>query len=140
MRFNAVVVVLSLGLLAHANYPDHIKAEGNALFKSGTSLQSTKVDLYVPKKGQGKVILEYQGKTVESDSFRSFEVAGRKVFNVRFTDAPGTAKGTETLLTGTYLRGDNKAAYYGDFFMKAAAPRSKWAHGGGFYFSTPIAP
>ncbi len=136
MRFHVVVVVFSLGFFAHANHPDHIKAEGTALFKSGTSLQSTKVDLYVPKKGQGKVILEFQGKEVESDSFRSAEVLGRKVFNVRFTDAPGTAKGTETLLTGTYLRGDNQAVYFGDFYLKAAGATSKWGHGGGFYFST----
>jgi len=109
-----------------ASHPDHIKADGHAFFKAGRGLTRAGINLYVPKMGKGKIILEVGGKEVEAKGFRAHRVAGRTVFDVLFMNVPGTAKGTAALLHGSYLRGNNMAIYYGDFYTKKAGPKMTW--------------
>jgi hypothetical protein len=126
-------LALSLVMLASASamavdHPGHLKAEGHAFYKEGKKIEKKLVNLFVPKMGKGKVILEVGGKEAESHGFKTVDVNGRKVFYVVFTDLKGITgapKDTAYLLRGTYMRGDNVAVYYGDFFSKKMTPKAK---------------
>ncbi len=110
------------------DHPDHLKVQGHAFYKEGTKIEKKTVNLFVPKMGKGKVIIDVGGKEAESHSFKTVDVNGRKVFYVVFTDLKGVTgapKDTAYLMRGTYLRGDNVALYYGDFFSKKMTPKAK---------------
>lgn len=130
--------VLFLGLDVHA--AAGVEAKGHTLYKMPTGeLVNREVSLFVPAKGQGKVLLKFQGGEIEAKSFSTREARGRTVFYVQFEDVPLAPKGTDMLFKGTYLRGTNEAVYYGDIFGRnKSAGQKKWGYAGGFYFSAPV--
>ena len=74
------------------------------------------VSLRIPARGQGDVVLVGQNELV-ADRFFSKEVAGRTVFYVVFSGFPGATEGQKSVFRGTYLRGSNKAIYYGNVYI-----------------------
>lgn len=134
-------VLLSLTLLltvpAFADHPDHMKADGHAIYQEGKSVSKKSIALYVPKDHKkDKLILEVDGKEVEAKSSRSMKTGDRTVATVTFENVPGLPKDTVVLMKGTLLMGDNLSVYYGDFFMKKSGG---WTYGGGFEFHTKAA-
>lgn len=124
MKRTLLSLFLVAGLTAFADHPDHLKATGHAVYKTGKNVEVKKGSMYVPKSGKGKLILEVDGKEVESDKTRLVKIGGRDIFYVQFTSVPGSPKDSVTLLRGTLLKGENMGVYYGDFFMKQAAARA----------------
>lgn len=77
------------------------------------------VSLFVPEKGKGQVVLtDSTGKTYTAHAFQSKHDKGRVVFSVLFLNPPGFPKKTAAIMVGTYVRGNNKALYYGDIFSR----------------------
>ncbi len=107
--------------------------------------------LGVPSRGQGEVTLTGDHWSATSQDFFSIHYHGRTVFYVLFRDFGHNHR--SVLFRGTYLRGTNKAAYWGDFYEghcgvgKALReciehPEQEvnpiyWRHAGGFAFRSP---
>jgi hypothetical protein len=117
-----------------------ITAPGVVVYKmkDGT-LVDRNMNLEVPARGQGAVVLT--GGTVElrSEKFRTEKRNGRTIFSVEFADVPGAPPGTEMLLEGSYLKDKNRALYYGDIYGRNSGKGDKeWSHTGGFMFKAPV--
>jgi hypothetical protein len=96
-------------------------------------------EMWVPAMGQGAVKLTCQNFAIESTEFTSRTENGRRVFSVVFKDVPGAPAGAKALYEGTYMRGSNKAYYYGDVYAQSAGDSDDvWNFAGGFMFSSSI--
>jgi hypothetical protein len=142
-----------------------VEVPGKIFYKKPSGeLIAREVKLDVPPRGQGKVLLKTTNHTLESHAFKSKLVHGRTVFSVLFLDPPGAPANTAMVLTGTYLRGTNYVAYYGDIYSKIysgdrqsdfgeklmdealaaqdesapSLPDGDWNFAGGFKFSMPL--
>jgi hypothetical protein len=127
-----------------------VVAEGKVTYKMPSGeLVSRDVSLEVPARGEGEVVLRSGDWEVRSSNFKSGENHGRKVFVVVFENVPGAPAGSKAVYHGTYMRGSNRAIYYGDVWAKSADQKSseelnlsldssKLIHVGGFYFATEI--
>ncbi len=151
---------LFLGSVARA-----AEVPGKVFYKmpSGELVQR-EVKLDVPPRGQGKVIFKSAHHSLESHAFKTKKTHGRTIFSVLFLDPPGAPEHTAMVLTGTYLRGTNYVAYYGDIYSKtyegdrqsllgeqmldevlsshdqddANQDGDDWKFSGGFKFSMPL--
>jgi hypothetical protein len=109
------------------------------------------VTLTVPVQGQGEVSLSSAKWSASTTRFLTTKYHGRTVFYVVFDDVGPKHK--SLLLRGTYLRGSNLAAYWGDMYtghcpegvsLESCAPAQgagghrHWDHVGGFHFKAPV--
>lgn len=96
-----------------------VEVPGKVFYKMPAGeLVQREVSLDVPARGQGKVILKSAHHSLESHAFKTKKVNGRTIFSVLFLNPPGAPANTAMVLTGTYLRGSNYVAYYGDVYSK----------------------
>lgn len=112
----AATVTASL-FLAHA--ANAAEVPGKVFYKMPNGeLVQREVKLDVPPRGQGKVIFKSAHHSLESHAFKTKKSHGRTIFSVLFLDPPGAPEHTAMVLTGTYMRGTNYVAYYGDIYSK----------------------
>lgn len=147
-------IILALMAFGFSNFAgaDSIESPGNVIYKMPNGeIVKRAVKLRVPSRGQGDVVLIGQQELV-ADRFFSKQVAGRTVFVVVFSDFPGSSEGQKSVFRGTYLRGSNKAIYYGNVFIvtreEVLADDEKLVsflndennaqYAAGFYFSSDI--
>ncbi len=154
-----LIVGLIGSLIASGSYAlasedvSSVIAQGSVAYKMPSGeLVSREVSLEVPARGQGEVVLRSGDWEVRTTNFKSGELHGRKVFVVSFENVPGAPAGTKAVYHGTYMRGTNRAIYYGDVWATAASEEeqqsnqefelsldtAKLTHVGGFYFATEI--
>ena len=100
--------------------------------------------LFVPSRGQGDVTLKCGNWSTTTSEFNTKQESGKTIFSVIFRDVPGAPAGTSALYSGAYMRGSNRALYYGDVYsgtgnVLSAASMDGWNYAGGFMFSKDIA-
>lgn len=121
-----------------------IETTGKIFYLKEGKIVERDATLSVPSRGQGKVQLRTENVTLTAHSFTSRKANGSTIFYVLFKNIPmGGGENTEMALKGTYLRGENKAVYYGDIFKRTGTftdPQEGWFHGGGFSFSSKTKP
>lgn len=136
-----LTVVATSGLAADSQGPKGVWASGGVTYKHPRGyLVNRNCRLWVPARGEGQVVLNCQGYKMASSDFTTRTEEGRKIFIINFSDVPGAPDGTSAQYRGTYLRGSNKAIYYGDVFSQTEsdAGKSDWTFAGGFKFSAPV--
>jgi len=99
--------------------------------------------LFVPARGQGDVTLKCGNWSTSTSEFNTKHESGKTIFSVIFRDVPGAPAGTSALYSGAYMRGSNRALYYGDVFSGtgtglSAESMEGWNYVGGFMFSKDI--
>ncbi len=121
-----------------------IWAEGKVTYKHPNGkLVNRDCEMFVPARGIGEVELKCGDFSVSSAEFSTVRVAGRAVFSIVFRNIEGAPSGSVAKYEGTYLRGTNRALYYGDVFSTndsaaTLTSESDWQHAGGFMFSKSI--
>lgn len=96
-----------------------VEVPGKVFYKMPAGdLVSRAVKLDVPPRGEGKVIFKSEHHELESHAFKTKKAHGRTVFSVLFLNPPGAPANTAMVLTGSYMRGSNYVAYYGDVYSK----------------------
>jgi hypothetical protein len=96
-----------------------IEAPGQVFYKMPSGeIVNRDVSLVVPMKGEGDVFLKYGAHEVKAEKFWTEHSSGRAVFYVSFVNPPGAPENTTVLFRGSYIRGTNRALYYGDMFKK----------------------
>ena len=137
-----------------------VDAAGEVFYKkSSGEIVLRSVTLEVPSQGQGDVLLKAPEGNVKAEAFEVKHVGNRVVFYVAFPVPEDVTK--IAVFKGTYLRGSNLAAYYGDVFetgrqnlgVTLGVPVAKQQlarfdevspadviHLGGFGFRAPILP
>ena len=144
--------VLACFILAGSAKAGNVAAPGAVFYVDATGeLVKREVTLTVPEKGQGEVSLSSAKWSASTTRFLTTKYHGRTVFYVVFDDVGPKHK--SLLLRGTYLRGSNLAAYWGDLYTghcpegvslescataEGAAGRRHWDHVGGFHFKAPV--
>ena len=112
-----LMIALVLALASTSAIAGSIEAPGKVIYKMpNNEIVKRDVSLRIPARGQGDVVLVGQNELV-ADRFFSKEVAGRTVFYVVFSGFPGATEGQKSVFRGTYLRGSNKAIYYGNVYI-----------------------
>jgi hypothetical protein len=106
-------------------------------------LVNRECQLFVPARGQGDVTLKCGKWSATTSEFKTKHESGKTVFSVIFHDVPGAPAGTSALYSGAYLRGSNRALYYGDVFSGTGNTLSVesmdgWNYTGGFMFAKDI--
>jgi hypothetical protein len=147
MKFTLSVLALLFSFNSFA-----VVASGNVFYLIPQRNEIVKRDmsLSVPARGEGDVILiSSSGSETKATNFWTTEDHGRKVFHVLFAALKNpTDPNSETismLFEGTYMRGGNLAAYYGDIYFGGTASTVEMAqtlngfkHVGGFVFKSDI--
>jgi hypothetical protein len=137
-----------LGVLVDA--PGHVfyKVKEGALVKRD-------VTLTVPPCGEGELVLSAEGWKASTTHFFTNEVAGRVIFTAVFIKPFGEHSESSLIITGSYMRGTNKAVYWGDMYKtktevepgtiallksdpSAALGSHNFQHVGGFKFKADI--
>lgn len=129
-----------------------VEAPGYVFYKLPSGeLVKRETTLVVPARGQGDVVLRSETRTTTASRFWTETSAGKTTFHVQFNNPPGAPENTVLLFKGTYLRGTNKALYYGDVYKKSGAETSQddhhrhgrhhrrhkdFTYAGGFFFKT----
>ena len=115
--------------------------EGKLVYKMpNQELVTRVVNLTVPARGQGEVVLSGKNFEWRTDNFWHLSKGGQTlffaVFKTQFQDFKSTI-----LFKGTYLKGTNKILYYGDMYKKKGhheisieSELSSLRHSGGFKF------
>lgn len=106
-------------------------------------LVNRKCQLWVPAMGQGVVTLKCGDWSTSTSEFKTLHEHGKVTFSVVFRDVPGAPAGTAALYSGAYLRGSNRAIYYGDVSSGTGSGLTVdssigWSYVGGFMFSKEI--
>jgi hypothetical protein len=155
LKFLITVMFLSLGI--GQAYGFSIDANGVLFYQKGEGgeIAVRNMTLSVPPRGEGSITLSSQNSPfdLETERFFSKKKKGRTVFYVVFEGLrqPGTqGPGSTMVLKGTYLRGSNKALYYGNVYKKKGGLSEKemsdqylsslrgFKYGGGFKFEAPV--
>lgn len=108
------------------------------------------MSLSVPARGEGDVVLiSSSGSETKATDFWTEEANGRKVFYVLFSalrnPTDPNSPSISMVFVGTYLRGGNLAAYYGDIYfggsestIEMVKTLNGFKHVGGFVFKSDI--
>ncbi len=158
MRLTSIVKAMVIGpvlalTLAGAAKAESVAAPGKVFYVNNNGeLVKRELTLTVPARGEGEITLGNDNWSASSNRFFTAKYHGRTVFYVIFSDVGPNHK--EMLLRGTYLRGTNLAAYWGDVYFGHCAEgqsleacantqdhhqgRQHWDHVGGFAFKAPV--
>lgn len=133
-----------------------VDAPGHVFYKGKEgALVKRDVTLTVPPRGEGELVLSAENWKASTTHFFSYETAGRIVFTAVFIKPFAGHSESSLVLTGSYLRGTNKAVYWGDMyktkteiaphmisFLKTspeiALGSHYFTHAGGFKFKADI--
>lgn len=97
---------------------EYIDASGQVFFKKADGVIEKKpVTLLIPKRGEGQAYLKSGRILVEAEKYFSVDKNGRKIFYMIFDQFIGQKNKEKAVFRGTYIRGTNKALYYGDVFL-----------------------
>jgi len=140
------LVALGVGVLATSGIAEEngIWADGQVTYEHPNGqLVSRDCSLFVPSRGVGEVTLKCGDFSTSSAEFSTERVDGQVVFTVLFREMTGAPEGTVAKYRGSYLRGSNKALYYGDVFASSDVTArldssTSWQYAGGFSFSKAI--
>lgn len=140
---------------------ESIVAQGGVFYKMPDgSLLTRDASLEVPARGQGNVVLRSGSVEFVAHGFKTVHSRGRAVFYVAFINPVGAPENTAVIFRGSYIRGGDKATYWGDVFTKtyddngelsdltqtpgidafvadfeaSSLDGSEWRHSGGFWF------
>jgi apolipoprotein D and lipocalin family protein len=116
-------------------YVSYIHPNGN--------LVDRECSIFVPARGQGEVALRCGSLLMTSDEFATERSNGQTIFTTIIRNVQGAPEGAVAKYRGSYMRGSNKAVYYGDVFstMDPAATLSSdtnWQYAGGFMFAAAV--
>ena len=143
MHRKLVVFLISLTAMTanaatsqQSSTPAGLWATGGVTYKHPNgALVNRDCRLWVPARGQGEVKLSCSGTEIATTDFNVEVKESRKIFTVNFQNVPGAPEGTQAQYRGTYLRGSNRAIYYGDIFTKlTGSENTDWQYTGGFMF------
>ena len=137
-------LILSTLLLLTSIVSNAAVVDGEIFYKKPDGEVSTRlVTLEVPSRGQGEVVLSNERFEWRTTKFKSFKKNNRTTFIALFeTSFLFFIKGT-IALKGTYINGNNKVLYYGDFYKQKGhnveletldQNLSGFEHKGGFRF------
>jgi len=105
-------------------------------------LVNRECQLWVPAMGQGEVTLKCGEWSMSSAEFSTQRHHGKVTFSVIFRNVPGAPEGTAALYSGPYMRGSNRAIYYGDVSSGSGESLTfespEWNYVGGFMFKKEI--
>lgn len=144
IKLIAVLAIAMGSQMALAN-PGGIWADGVVTYPHPNGkLVNRKCQLWVPAMGQGNVTLKCGDWSASTAEFKTQHEGGKVIFSVVFRDVPGAPVGTAALYSGAYLRGTNRAIYYGDVSSGTGSGLTVdslvgWSYVGGFMFSKEIA-
>jgi hypothetical protein len=114
--FKAIVTAAFVLFSTHAMSEEAVETNGKVFYKMPNGeLVKREVTLILPSKGEGDVILRSGDHEVVAHHYFSKEKNGRIVFTICFPSHHGEANEMK-VFRGTYVRGTNKAIYYGDIF------------------------
>ena len=134
-----------------------VDAPGHVFYKDKEgAMVKRDVTLSVPPCGEGELVLSAGDWKAATTHFFTYEAAGRVVFTAVFIKPFPSHSETSLVLTGSYMRGTNKAVYWGDMFktheeIKApmmsllktnpemALGSTHFHHVGGFKFKAEVA-
>ena len=112
-----LMIAIALAFVGTSAMAESIEAPGKVFYKMpNNEIVKREVSLRIPARGQGDVVLVGNEELV-ADRFFSKEIAGRTVFYVVFSGFPGAEEGQTSVFRGTYIRGSNKALYYGNVYL-----------------------
>ena len=166
MRLTSVIKGMVFGsalalTLASTAKAESVAAPGKVFYVSNNGeLVKRELTLTVPARGEGEVTLGNDNWSASSSRFFTAKYHGRTVFYVVFNDVGPNHK--QMLLRGSYIRGTNLAAYWGDVYF-GHCPEGQsvqscantqdhqqdhqddhkhggqhWDHVGGFAFKAPV--
>jgi len=119
-----------------------IWANGTVTYKHPDGkLVDRSCQLWVPAMGLGEVTLQCGTWSTSTTNFETVKENGKTTFSVVFENMRGAPEGAVAKYSGAYIRGSNRALYYGDVFsgIKTASTSSvNWNYVGGFVFSKDI--
>lgn len=118
-----------------------VEAEGKIVYKKEGALVERMMALSVPARGEGDIVLrDGEGSEWVASKRWSHEAFNQVTFNVVFPKPEGELLGMRSKLwfSGTYLRGDNKAVYYGNIYKVPEVYDGESGYVGGFYFEAPV--
>lgn len=118
-----------------------IWANGTVTYKHPNgNLVDRSCQLWVPAMGLGEVTLQCGTWSTSTTNFETLKENGKTTFSVVFENMNGAPEGAVAKYTGAYIRGNNRALYYGDVFsgMKNNNTNVTWNYVGGFVFSKDI--
>lgn len=147
MKFTFTLIALLLSAKSFA-----IVAPGKVFYLIPQRNEIVKRDmsLSVPSRGEGDVVLiSSSGSETKATDFWTEEANGRKIFYVLFAAIKNptdpSSESISMLFVGTYMRGGNLAAYYGDIYLgetlstvEMAKTLNGFKHIGGFAFKSDI--
>ncbi len=147
-----ILIVIGLFLSFNLFAVEGVNADGKFFYRMPEGeLVKRDASLFVPAMGMGKVVLTMGDYTLESHAFKVVKKRGETKFFVLFLNPPMAPENTVMMLKGTYLRGSNKAVYYGNVYKGPASGHhhlanfEKGHHGhsnlrysGGFMFKKEI--
>ncbi len=139
----AAAAIMSLSSLCYAEGVG-IWADGVVTYKHPNgSLVNRDCQMFVPARGQGEVVLKCGQYSTPTSEFKTEKENGQTIFTVLFRNPAGAPAGSIAKFKGSYLRGSNRAIYYGDVFSSSSASASletneNFQYAGGFMFSKSI--
>ena len=143
LKLIAAFVIAAVSQIGFAG-PGGIWADGVVTYPHPNGqLVNRKCQLWIPAMGQGDVTLKCGDWSASSTEFSTTHEQGKIAFSVIFRDVPGAPTGTAALYRGAYLRGSNRAIYYGDVSSGIGQgltinSSTGWNYVGGFMFSKEI--
>jgi len=152
--------ILGFGLCAGVGHAEGgvVTATGKVFYKNEAGeIVKREATLTVPVKGEGEIVLASGQWSASTSDFFTVHRHGHKIFYVVFRNVGEQFAHKPVLLRGSYLRGSNLAAYWGDLFVGACPPalsvracaeasegegeaswHARWSHVGGFAFKAPV--
>ena len=141
---SATAAIMSFTSLCYAE-SSGIWSDGVVTYKHPNgSLVDRDCQLFVPARGQGEAVLKCGQYSTPTSEFKTEKENGQTIFTVLFRNPAGAPAGSIAKFKGSYLRGSNRAIYYGDVFSSSSAQASLdtneyFQYSGGFKFSKSIA-
>ena len=123
MRILSICFILSL--LGLSGQLQAATADGEVFYTlpSGEFVER-EVTLEVPSRGEGEVVLRGSTTELRTETFFTVQRKGKTTFYIVFETTSPNGKKAKKIFRGTYIRGTNKAVYYGDIYRKS------YGHGG----------
>ncbi len=113
----AICTAFFLMFAGSAMAVDSVEAPGKIFYKMPSGeIVKRQAALVVPARGEGDVVLKVGDHEKVAHHFFSTHKNGRVIFYVVFVRDHELEEGYAKVFRGTYLRGTNKAIYYGDIF------------------------
>jgi hypothetical protein len=147
MKIYLSLVFLMLSFNAYSS-----EAPGKVFYKIPHTNEIVKreMSIKVPMRGEGEVVLvSSSGHETKTKNFWTTRKFGRTVFHVFFNALTNptdpNSPSVSMLFKGSYIRGSNKAVYWGDVFLGGKGLKAQqikdmkfFRHAGGFAFKKEI--